>query len=276
MQVLRRHRRLAIVGVSLTLVLALLSYVRISPGGFSYRGSETWTNEATLALSQASQPELRSSLGASAQPERFASLIDVYAAFATSDAVIAGLREKGLLTAQDVENGKLPIVATAVPSTANAGPTPLLKVSATGTSPRRATELTIAATNELIGFVGSRQVAAGIPENERVELHVVKQSAEPTLLKSRSMSTPIVILLAGLTVTVAAAFIRDNIQRGRSPLRAGQVTALPVSEVPRRGPEVIDLEHHTSYGSDPRGSPVRSPPDSGVLEHDGESGAVPN
>ena len=193
----------------------------------------------------------------------------MYAAFATSDAVIAGLQQEGLLTSQDVENGKLPIVATAVPSTVNAGPTPLLKISATGTSPRKATELTIGATNELIRYVGSRQDAAEVPKNERVELRVVKQSAEPTLVKPRSKSTLIVILLAGLTATVAAALIRDNMQRKRPPQWAGQVATLPVPDTHRRSPEFFDMEHRARSESDPRGSPVLRPPDAGVHEHDG-------
>lgn len=257
--VLRRHRNLVVVGACLSVLLAFLSYVKISPSGFSYRTSEKWSNEATLALSQASQPELRSSLDETARPERFATLIDVYAAFATSDAVIAGLRAKGLLTEKDIENGKLPILATAVPSSANSGPTPLLKISATGKTPRDATKLTIGATNELMGFVTARQVIAAIPETERVELRLVKSSAEPTLIQPRSKSNLIVILLAGLTATVAAAFIRENARRGRPPQPARTAPAVAAGS-PRKPPEVvIDLEQHDiseSDAGDPRGIPA--------------------
>lgn len=258
MSVLRRHRRLVTYGCGLAVVLMLLSVFRVSTSGISYRQAEIWSNEATLAVSEASLPELRASLSPTERPERLATLIDVYAAFATSDAVVASLRQKGLLTEDDVKDGKLPIAATAVPSTANAGPTPLLKVSGSGTSKKRATDLTIAATQELIAYVKAGQARAGIAEKDRVELRTVKSSTEPQLVKPRSMSNAFVILLACLTATVAAAFIRENARRRREP--AEEETVEPwVSPSPQGSRDhpgtdrsaVIDLEANGA-GARPR------------------------
>ena len=50
--VLRRHRAVVLVGVALTVALAVLSYVRVSPSGISYRSPEIWSNQATLVLTQ--------------------------------------------------------------------------------------------------------------------------------------------------------------------------------------------------------------------------------
>jgi hypothetical protein len=252
-----------------TLVLGMLSYVRISPSGITYRSQETWSNEATLVLSQANFPELRSVLPETQQPERFASLVDFYSAFATSDEVIARLQKKGLLKADDLEGGELPVTATAVPSTVNAGPTPLLKLSATAASPGEATRLTLGATAAFINFVRSRQDAAGIPEKQRVELRVVKRSAKPTLVAPRSKTTLIVIFLAGLTVAVAAAFIRDNLRR-LPHQQAGEPDAPPALDALRRPSEMTG-----SRGTEVSRAAAGRPSDLEPYETDRESEAVP-
>ena len=252
---MRRQRWLVLVGLNLSLALALLSYARISSDGLSPRGSEVWQDEATVAFSTASSPEFRSTLGPQAQPERYPGLADLYAAFATSDQVVAGLQKQGLLTAQEVADGKPPIAATAVPSAVNGAPTQLLKISATGATPARAKRLTLAATKQLIRYITSRQVAEHIPLADRVELRIVKKSGEPLLIVPRSKSKTILILLACLTATVAAAFIRDNIQRGRSR-PTGQVTTLPIAEPTRRSPEGVPSEAEArERGGESRASP---------------------
>ena len=265
---LRRRSTVVIVGAALAILLAVLAVVRISPSGVSYRHEETWSNEATLALSEASLPELRASLSPSARPERLATLIDVYAAFATSDAVIASLRGKGLLTAKDLENGRVPIAATAVPSTANAGPTPLLRISGSGPSKERATELTVAATKELIEYVKAGQVQASIPEKERVELRTVKASTEPVLVKARSMSNAIVILLAMLTATVATAFIRDNMLRRRGLVEQDEIAGLWVPAEPHQPRDDREGDHPALAEMDVNGSGPLNHPRPGELTAD--------
>lgn len=260
---------LVVIGVNLSLALALFSYVNISSSGFKYRGSEVWSNGSTLALSQANHPELRGSLGPSAQPDRFPTLVDYYAALATSDSVIRRLEARGFLKPEDVANGKLPIAATAVPSAVNAGPTPLLTLTASGRTPAEATRLTVAATNQFIAAVTAEQITAKIPKSARLQLRIVKEAAEPTLIQPRSKSKSILILLAGLTATFAAAFIRDNMQQGRSRQQGGQVTEFPVPDPQRRPPDVFAVSE-----SEPNGKPVVRSPDSEVDEHDGGSEAI--
>jgi hypothetical protein len=213
MDVLRRHRLLVMSGFVVALVLALLSYVRVSADGLSYRNPEVWSTEATLELSDPSHPELRSTLPPTADPGRFTSLVDQYAEFATSDAVINSLQRQGLLGRRG-EGPRVPdITATAVHSPVNSAPTPLLKISGMATTPTDATRLTIRATDALIAVARARQVQAKIPESQRVELRIVKRSDVPKVIEPRSKTTFIIILLAGLTVTVAAAFVRENLQQ---------------------------------------------------------------
>jgi hypothetical protein len=266
---LRRHRLLVVVGVNLSLALALFSYVSISSSGFKYRGTEVWSNESTLALSEGDNRELRGRLGPSAQPDRFPSLVDLYAARVTSDAVVRRLENRGLLRAADVADGKLPIAGTAVPSAVNGGPTPLLKLTASGKTPLEATRLTVGLTQEFIAAVKADQIAAKIPKRDRLQLQIVTRATEPTLIQPRSKSKSILILLAGLTATFAAAFMRDNSQRGRPQQQGGQVTELPVQDSQRRPPDVFAVSE-----SEPKGKPVVRSPDSEVDKHDGDSEAI--
>jgi hypothetical protein len=266
---LRRHWLLVLVGLWLSLTLALLSQLHISSTGVSYRSPEVWSNEATLALSQAGAPELRVFPD---QTMQLTALVDFYAAYATSDAVINGLRRKGFLTARDVQGGKLPIAASAVPSPLNSAPTALLKVTASGLTPAMATRLTKAATDELIAYVKSRQIEAAIPVRERVQLRIVKRSSEPELIVPRSKSKAILILLAGLTATFAAAFIRDNIQRRPPPGESGEVTTLHIPDTPRRASDVFAVTEPESHGT----QPARHSPEPGGHGHGSGREAVPH
>lgn len=202
-------------GCALALALALLSYVRVSGDGLTYRSPEIWSNEATLGLSTPSEPEWRSQLPPTAQSQPLATLVDQYAAYATSDPVITSLQKQGLLPRRGEKSEGAAIAANAVPSPLNGQPTPLLTITGSGTSPAEATRLTIRATEAFLDYARSRQDAAKIPESQRVELRILKRADVPTLIAPRSKTKLIIILLAGLTATVAAAFLRDNLMRAR-------------------------------------------------------------
>jgi hypothetical protein len=165
------------------------------------------------------------------EPGRFAALVDQYAALATSDQVIASLKRQGVLAPGAGAGAALPIAATAVPSAVTGAPTPLLRLTTAAESPAAATRLVIRATDTFINFVRSRQQAAGIPEHQRVALRILTRAGVPELTEPRKKTTPIFILLAGLTIVVAAAFIRDNMQRDDGVRRgdpAYQLEAAPV------------------------------------------------
>jgi len=222
--VLRRHRSIVVVGVALTVVLVVLSYVRVSPSGISYRSPEIWSNQATLVLTQEGAPELRSVLPSRpgavstslADTDRFARLIDVYATLATSDAVVRELTRRGLLRAEDLKDGALPIEAAAVASTVNAA-TPMMTITASSLSGPKATALTLGATKAFLDVLNARQFAARIPLSDRIQARVVKSSEAPKLVDPRSKALPILVLFGGLIATAAVAFMRDNAaRRGRS------------------------------------------------------------
>jgi hypothetical protein len=213
------------VGIVLTVALAVLSYVRVSPSGIAYRSPEVWSNQATLVLTQEGAPELRSVLPSRpggfstslADTGRFASLIDVYATLATSDAVVGELRRRGLVTPEDLKNGALPIAAAAVPSTVNAA-TPMMTITGTSLSGPKATRLTVGATKAFLDVLDKRQLAAKIPLRDRIQVRVVKSSEAPKLIDPRSKALPILILFGGMIATLAVALTRDNLgRRERAP-----------------------------------------------------------
>jgi hypothetical protein len=248
-------------GCALALALALLSYVRVSDGGLVYRNPEIWSNEATLGLSTPSEPEWRSQLPPTAQLQPLTALVDQYAAYATSDAVVRSLQKQGLLprsgtTAKGTALGAAGIAANAVPSPLNGQPTPLLKISGSGASPAAATRLTIRATDAFIEYARSRQDALKIPKNQRVKLRVIKRASEPTLTAPRSKTNFIIILFAGLSATVAAAFIRDNVRRAGERKRAPEA-------VSTLDPIVREAEPPLLNGSEPV---------HGAAEHSSRSG----
>jgi hypothetical protein len=251
--------------------LALFSYVRVSEGGLTFRKPEIWSDEATIVLSGASHPEWRSVLPPTAQPDRFTSLVDLYAELATGDDVMASLRKQGLLRPGAGSLGAGAITATAVHSTFNGTPTPLLKITAMGISPAAARQLAIAATDAFINVVELRQTAANIPQGQRVELRIVKRSGVPMLIQPRSKTTLIIIFLAGLTVTFAAAFIRDNSQRSANretrpepatvldPFqRPGETAVLAESELHAAGEQAARSETHEASGESDVGSVTRA------------------
>ena len=202
-------------GFVIALALAMFSYVRVSADGLTYRSPEVWANDATLELSDPTYPELRSTLPATVDPNRFTNLVEQYVALATSDDVLKSLMKQGLISRNPEDSGLGAISATSVASPINGAITPLLKVTGMSSSPAQARRLTVRATDTLIKVAAARQVKAKIPESQRVTIRVSTRASVPKLIGPRSKTTFIIILLGGLTATVAAAFMRDNVQRKR-------------------------------------------------------------
>jgi len=228
--VLRRHRTVVRVGVALTVVLTVLSFVRISPSGIGYRSPEIWSNQATFVLTQEGSPELRAVLprgpgGSSTKlgnPFRYASLIDVYATLATSDAVVKVLLRRGLLNAKDLRGGAPPFTAAAVPSTINQPPQ-TMALTAKAETAGKATKLTLAATRAFLDVLHARQAAAKIQEKDRIQPLVVRSSEAPKLIRPRSKALTMLVFLGGLIATAAVAFTRDNLARRK---RAPELTTV--------------------------------------------------
>ncbi len=220
-----------IVGVLASLALAVLSFVRVSPTGIGYRSSERWVNEATLVVTQAGFNEGRSGGGAAVDTtlQRFSTLVNVYAALVESDQVVNLLVRRGLVEREDVSNGEIPVVATPVVSD-NGASTPLMTITGSASSAAKATALTVGATKAFIDTLERRQRAAGIPTSQRTLVQPVRRFGEPTLVEPRSKSLPIIVFLAGLSATFAAAIIRDGgLRRQPRPEEAELAESVPLA-----------------------------------------------
>jgi hypothetical protein len=267
--VLRRHRLLVAVGCAVALALALLSYVRVSADGLAYRNPEIWSNVATLGLTTPDSPEWRWTIPPTAQSQPLSGLVDQYAAYATSDPVIRALQKQRLLPMRAAKSAGGAITATAVPSALNGQPTPMLSITGMSTSPVEATRLTIAATDAFINYARARQDAAKIPENQRIELRIIKRVSVPTLTAPRSKTPLIIVLLAGLSATVAAAFVRDNMQRSRRKQRQPE----PDSNL---DPLVMQVEPTLLNGSESLDGAAEHGSHSGTGEAGGGRAEIPN
>jgi hypothetical protein len=211
------------IGLTAALALALFSVVRVSSGGLTYRQPEIWSNASVIVLDT--------------QPDRFPALVDQYAALVTSDEVIASLKRQGLLKLDAGATEELPITAAAVPSPVTGAATPLLNITAEAQSPAAASKLAIGTTDTFIRFAKARQVRAGTPKDQRVELGIVRRGV-PELTGPRSKTTPIMIFLAVSSLVVAAAFMRDNMQRRRDDEDPPyQLEAAPELDQPRSARE---------------------------------------
>ena len=92
----------------------------------------------------------------------------------------------------------------------NGASTPLMTITGSASSAAKATALTVGATKAFIDTLERRQRAAGIPTSQRTLVQPVRRFGEPTLVEPRSKSLPIIVFLAGLSATFAAAIIRDG------------------------------------------------------------------
>ena len=259
-EVLWRHRLLVGVGLAVALALAFLSHVRVSSDGLADRKQETWSNASVLVLSQESFPEGRSVLPPNTDPSRFAAIADQYAALATSDAVVASLKKQGLLKPDGGNSG--------APDRSDRGA--VHRDRRSDASARADGGCRNAGRSDEAGDPGDGHVhqfrkdasaGRGDPESSAGSAQDPDQGQCAGTHRTAEKDDPIFILLAGLTFVVAAAFIRDNMQRNDDLKRKRvgppyQLEAAPVLD-PLETPEA-DAPDPVFRGTRP-GPPMLTP-----------------
>jgi hypothetical protein len=193
-----------------------------------------------------------------ADTSRFASLIDVYATMATSDDVVHQLLQHGLVDAKDLKNGVLPIDAEPAKSTVNMS-TPMMTLTASATSPEKATDLTVGATNAFLDVLHARQREAKIPDKDRIDVRVVKQSDEPKLVRPRSKAMTMLVFLGGLIATAAVAFTRENLAR-RGAASAPQLRPAETLDEPVERESALALTRDNGARRDATVEPLAAEP----------------
>jgi len=233
--VLRRDSRLVLAGVGIALVLAILSFVRISPTGLAYRQHEVWSSSAILLLTtHGGFPWGRSEGSSNGYPE-LAALTDLYAQFANSDDVKRIMRRRGA-----PKTWRIKAVSVQPASPYNGAP-PLISLGSTAFSARQSVQAARVATSALVSYLTTRQSAAGIPAAERVKLQVLQAGTKPVVVEPRRKTLPIMVFLAIVSLTVALAFVRHNLEQ-RQMNESAEGPVMLAGAVPPREPAPVATE----------------------------------
>lgn len=215
-RVIWRFRYLVGGGLVLGLLLAFLSFVKVGSGGLEYRDGEQWVSYTTLFVTQPGFPAGRAVIPGVdnepsdprqatrfADPSRFSALALLYAQLINSDSVSAIMRRDG------------PIDGTieAAPITTPRGDEalPLVQIAATSTSGPAAEVLAARVSAAFATYLRERQERTGIRAKDRAEVVNIKRPVTANLLSGRSLTRPIVILLATLIVVLGLAFVLENL-----------------------------------------------------------------
>jgi hypothetical protein len=243
LRVLWRFRAIVAGGLVIATGLAVMSYVRIDPGGdpaFKYRQSEKWESLSTLFVTSRGFPwgsigvderptgatprsdENASDEEASGQtspnsldPVHLTGLAALYVRLATSDPVLERVGE----LPEDAVLQAFPVQST---DTGRGEPLPMVTLSAIGASAQEAQELARRHAAAFMSFIGREQRRAHIPLDERVVVEVVRQPSAAELLEGRKKTRPLVVFVAFMIAVAGVAFALENLRP--------RVRALPEAE----------------------------------------------
>ena len=185
--VLWRFRAVVAGGLVLGIVLAVLAAYQLP--SLTPRGSETWTSESSLLVTQAGFPEGRSTLPTAgtargwrgpgradsagqlefADPDRLSALASLYAQLATGDRVRSQLPEK-----------PKPAQIEAIPVEGNASTQlPVIKLTTTAGSGRGRAALNVHTVQALQQVLESEQTKNAIPAGQRIQITQINAPAAP-------------------------------------------------------------------------------------------------
>ena len=237
-RVLWRFKLIVVAGFLFAAGLAVLSVVRVDPGGspaVKYREHEQWASFAMLFVTQQGFPWGRlttAPVGTSSDNKvgfeseaRFANLAQLYAYLASSDPVHKLILKKGPL-APGEEIAAEPVMSSGT----FAAPLPLVRLIAVATTPERSHVLVIRATDAFRQYLEIEQARHKIGDDSRVLVTVVRRADDPKLLAGRSMTLPIVVFMGVMILVSGLCFVLDNmLGRGRKEAAREKAESPPVA-----------------------------------------------
>jgi hypothetical protein len=231
--VLWRFRAVMVVGLLLGLLLAILaSYKPTFSGGpkLEPRGSETWTSDSALLVTQPGFPEgrvvLPTAAGAGAagaagagaaapvekkgaikfaDPNRFTFLADFYTQMAGSDQVRR--RIPGKPKPEQIQ-------VSLVPGTAGTPVLPIIKLTTNAGTAAAARALNVAMMQALRSELAAAQAKNGIAAGDRVQLASFNAASTPILTAARSRTASILALMLAIIGSIAVAHILASLRPG--------------------------------------------------------------
>jgi hypothetical protein len=225
LRVLWRFRIIVACGLVLSLVLALLTFVRVDAGTkhtLTYRQSQKWTSQSTIWVTQQGFPsgsvlpgsatsptQATPSTGGSQgsafeDPQRFTDLAVLYSQLVNTDQVRASIRRFGPIDGTIIAQPGFDRVSGDI--------LPLIQLTATAASPEAAVALADRATNGLLAYLNLRQTAAGTPVRDRVVMNVMDPGSKPVLTAGRSKTKPIVVLFASMFAVLGLVALLENMR----------------------------------------------------------------
>jgi hypothetical protein len=240
-RVLWRFRVVVLIGLNIAAFLALASVVRFefrdSVPHFVYKEPKLWRSDIRLLVTQRGFPAGRSVFGDAtragdqepvpeyADPARFTELAILYAHLAVSNDVRAIMRQDGPLI------GKVEAAPVVAPLSGT--PLPMFTISGISAGPRRARALASQASRAFRTYLRSQGDENGIPESERVQVPVVEGPTRPVVVSSPSLARPLFVFLLVALLTIAVAFILENLKpQPRRP--AAEAAQRPLEDARQR------------------------------------------
>ena len=222
--VLSRHRTLLLVGFVSAMLLAGLSYYRVTSDGvlptLTPRKVEIWQSQANVFLTESGFPlgrrtiplETRIVAGEAVavprynDPTRYGAVASLYARLAASDQVLQRM----------AKSGPVPGTFQAAPTIDDSrDPLPMISLFGKSATASGAVATVTRGLNAFIGFVTAQQAAAKIRPRDRIELRIVNAPQSAVLIQPRKKTLPVVVFLAVLIAAIASAFVIENARRGR-------------------------------------------------------------
>ncbi len=220
-----RFRRIVIAACLFGIVLAILAAYKVSPSGLERRGVESWSSESQILVTQPGCPECRVTLPDTgtgtaggdtqaranqqtfADPGRLASLAMLYSVLSNSDRVLKDLPEKP--DRNQIE--ALPLDATGNGTTF----LPIIQLTTLAGTASGAKQLNVHAYEAFRDTLTRDQRSNGIPDEQRIQLDVLKRPADPVLMSGPSMVPSVLALMLCVIAGIAAAHILESLRPRR-------------------------------------------------------------
>jgi hypothetical protein len=219
-QIVRRRWRLFAGGLVAAVLLALLAYVSVGPGGIRYREQESWQSDATIFVTQTGFPwgrayeQYLSGDPAKNLPpvplgdnSRLSYLAMLYAQLANGDAV------QNRIFHGKRDSSRSLIASAVVPTNAPSGTVlPLLQLRATAPTKGQAATLANRATTAFTNYLVRQQQEAGIGKGERVVTQVLNSGTVAVRVSGRGKTVPILVFLAVMVGVFGLGFVLENVR----------------------------------------------------------------
>ncbi len=249
--VIWRQKIIIAVGILLGCALAFMAAYKVGPGGLERRGTEQWSSESRVLVTQTGFPWGRVTLpsnatGAPIQPDPTTTGKDQKTTPDSADSHIqfadpSRFSNLALLFAQISESDQVRrlLPGPPAPGTVIARPLdatgsgdsflPILSVTTMGKTAAGAIDLNKLAVSALRHLLVTQQNKWNVSANDRVLLQTLNEPGAPMLVQSRSMAPALLAFLLAVFGAVALAHIVEGLRRSRNAPAEPALPAQPAS-----------------------------------------------